>query len=241
MKLVCVTRAYNNNTLVGHDGLTDIDRFMRSVVRYCDGLVLFDNGSTDKTRDVVGAYGDKIEIQVPSEPTHREGLDDFHGERCLLHCARMDADWILFLNPTEVIQAPAERGAIKALCEANELADYYKFLIRRLWKTDRFYRSDDAFNVVEARLFKASDDLSFSGGVPILKKDGHEVYSMSFLKILSYELSTGRHIKNYKRRCREMNIDYNLDETNLHLSEAKPEWFNNGQFGPDAEVFSKSN
>ena len=247
MKLVCMTQVYNANTHRGHDGKTNIERFMQSVIKYCDGLVIFDDGSTDGTREVITDHSGSIEIQILSNKVNTPENESYHRARCLEHCRRLEADWVLALDVDEVL----ERDGEKTL---RQFVEYYDevgvegpvaFFYKDLWRTDRYIRVDgDWCNKVYPRLFRLTDDLFYKVVVGVrtgLMPDN--IYGnciQSPLRIIHLGFVDDKMIIDKYRRFQSLDVDLKelLGDSNLRLSEASSSWFDEDwPRGPGIEVY----
>jgi glycosyltransferase involved in cell wall biosynthesis len=199
-----MSQAHNANTVVGHDGLTDAVRFMESVSRYCDALIFFDDASDDGTREVIGSFGDRIEIQILSNAENRRNLQWMNRARSLEHARRLEADWVLTLKMDEVLEPIAERGGLAAAIESSQ-SDSLAFVRRHLWWSDRYMRVDGDWSAdLSTRAFRLTDDMRYptvegrSSLVPSLVAPA----SLCKLAIVHYGFSTEeglcRHRENYE-------------------------------------------
>jgi glycosyltransferase involved in cell wall biosynthesis len=241
MKLVCMTQVYNQNSHLGYDGKTNIERFMESIVKYCDGLVVFDDASTDGSRDVVTSLGSSIELQIPSNKENAALQEGYHRARSLEHCRRMGADWVLCLDPDEVFEAKVERGALRALVN---LYDGYSFRKRDLWRTDRYLRLDGHWSQSEdVRLFRLHDDISYNTdfGVrtDLWPDEGIATVASSMLKIVHFGYSTDEQIVHKYKRFMKLGVDLSshLDDVNVRLCDAD-DCLNTKPTGPGIEAYN---
>ena len=233
-----MAQMYNENTHVGIDGKTNIYRFMKSISKYCDALVMFDDGSTDDSRGVVSAFQFKGLLQEIELIGNPPGQNDFknelyHKARSLEHCRRLGADWILWLDCDEIIEAKGERGGIRALCETTTSGAVNLFE-RNLWRTDRCVRVDELWaQGLFCRLWKLTDELSFNhkpGLHQDLAPQGIVNRDTGALKVIHYgyadDASIIRKYNNYKSHGQSGKaLDRMIDESTLRLAEAAPEWF----------------
>lgn len=243
MKLVCMTQVYNQNTILGWDGKTNIERFMESVTKYCDGLVVFNDGSTDGTRDVITSWSGDIEIEIPSNKENTPDAEGFHRARSLEHCRRLDADWILCLDPDEVFESSVERGLLKSLAEVT-VGDGIEFRCADMWRTDRYLRLDRHWSQSAGpRLFRLSDDLSFDiepGYRSRVYPDGIKNVVQSNAKIIHYGYSSDKAILSKYKRFISLGVDLmpHLDDSSLRLCDFNEKKYGKF-FGPGVEVYDK--
>jgi glycosyltransferase involved in cell wall biosynthesis len=228
-----MTQVYNENTIVGPDGKTNIERFMESVSRYCDGLVIFDDGSTDGTRDVITSYSGRFELEIPSNKVNTPDLEGYHRARSLTHCRRLEADWVLAIDPDEVIEKKGELGGLRAcLHSLDKEVSAVGFYKRELWRSDRYVRTDTNWaHILEVRAFRLTDELCYNiqpayrtelvpGFLP-------PPYAKSSLKLLHYAYINDSAILHKYNRWKGLGIDISeeLNDAYLRLSDANPEWF----------------
>ncbi len=245
VKIVCMTQVYNQNSILGWDGKTHIERFMESVTKYCDGLVAFDDGSTDGSRDIITKWSGSIELEIPSNKVNTPDQENFHRARSYEHCKRLGADWVLCLDVDEVLEKRVELGALRALCEQLEPQhDTVGFLGRDLWRTGQYVRLDGHWSEpVGPRLLRVSADLSYdvTPGVrtPLVPRN---IVSManSLLKVVHFGYSSDSLITQKYKRFKSLGIDLlpHLDDSNLRLSDINFK-LNAAPSGPGIAVYDK--
>lgn len=242
-----MAQMYNENTHVGVDGLTNLQRFMQSISSYADGLVMFDDGSTDDSLEYVKSWDSKLDIETPGNPPGENNFKNelYHKARSLEHCRRLKADWVLWLDSDEGLQHNnANKSFLEVLCKNAEAcgADAMNLFERNLWRTDRYYRVDELWaRGLFCRFWKMSDKLSFN-----VKKGLHHDLSPSGLhrrinvlpKVIHYGYADDESIMRkyhlYKSHGQSGHaLNRMIDERTLRLEEACPEWFNeNWPCGP---------
>lgn len=253
MKLVAFSQMYNENTHKGVDGKTNLKRFMDSISKYCDALVMFDDGSTDDSRQFVLSYlgiGTLNEIEIPGNVPGENNFKNelMHKARALEHCRRLNADWILWLDCDEVIEAKGERGGVKAMCE-SETKDGINLFEINLWRTDRHYRVDELWaKGLFCRLWKLHDDLGFDikeGLHNDLAPQGLNGRSTGALKVIHYgyadDKSILRKYATYKSHGQSGNaLSRMVNEQGLRVMSTPARWFADKSFphGPGVDVYS---
>jgi len=245
VKLVCMTQVYNQNSLVGWDGKTNILRFMESVTKYCDGLVAFDDGSTDGSRDIITDWSGDFELEIPSNKVNTPSREGFHRARGLEHCRRLGADFVLCLDPDEVFEDKAVRGSLRALCENMFETDGIKFSRRDLWRTDRYIRLDNGWSGgTGVRLFKLHDDVEYNADAGVrspIAPDGLKKVSESILRIIHFGYSTDADILLKYKRFKALGVDLmaHMDDSSVRLCDADPKWLNTTLSGPHIKVYNE--
>jgi len=229
--IVCTSQVHNANTIVGHDSLTDAQRFMESIIGCCDALVLFDDGSTDGTREEIGSFGDRIEIQIISSKEKRKNLEWLGRARCLEHARRLEADWVLTLKLDEVLDVRAENGGLRAAMEFSE-GTSLAFPRRHLWRTDKYFRVDGPWGFdYPTRAFRVSEDLRYDtaeasdySAVPENLSDDTGLCSINIIHY-GYSTKAGieRHLADY--RAISSYKAPSMNEENVQFSLASPKMF----------------
>lgn len=118
-----------------------IDHTLSALSQFCDHIVVADQFSTDRTREICKNYSKVIIINNNSTSGHSnrirwELLDvarNFDGNNLIL-C--VDAD--------EIIPPKLFLGALPSLCEKKNEGKWVEFHWVQLWKSIRFYRNDDS-------------------------------------------------------------------------------------------------
>lgn len=250
MKLVCMTQVYNQNTRIGFDGKTNIRRFMDSVSQYCDGLVVFDDGSTDGTREVITSYSGDFVVEILGNKENTPDQEGYHRARSLEHCRRMKADWVLTLDPDEVFEKNAERhfAANRHRMDTIQNVCAYTFMRRELWRTDRFIRVDGQWaQWRHPRLFRLTEKLYYdiTPGVrsALTPSNLLRPWMHSGFKIIHYGFASDLDIIRRHQRFKSLGVDISelLDDKDLRLAEALPSWFDDSSwpYGPGIEIYDK--
>lgn len=246
MKLVCMAQMYNENTHKGVDGQTNLKRFLDSVSRYCDGLVLYDDASMDNSRDLARSYQDKFEDFVLIEGNKNSFDSELaHKQMSLERCGAIGATHILWLDVDEVVESIGERGGIRALCENMEKGAV-NFFQRNLWRTDRYYRVDELWaQGLFCRLWKFTDALHYDvkkGLHQDLAPKGIEGRTTTQLKVIHYGFATSDDVlrkyylyKGHGQKGRDLNRL--VDESGLRVAPSDPKWFNVPPQGPEKEIY----
>lgn len=179
MKLTVVCQVYNELQT------GNLQRFMANMSEFADGLVIYNDGSTDETHKYLDAFywGNKCNWDCASvgytdgftpprlnpDDTYFIGspTNDFKNEMAhkqqMLEIAveRIKSDWILWLDADEVIEPRGLNGGIRSLLDNTEL-DGYAFHQINMWRSDRFYRLDNQFNDgIFVRLWRNNGRLRF--------------------------------------------------------------------------------
>lgn len=247
MKLVCMAQMFNENTHKGHDGKTNLKRFMDSIAQYCDALVMYDDESFDNGIDLVRSYDIEAEIIEGNQNDFANELA--HKQQCLDRCRQIGATHILWLDVDEVVENFAERVAMRALCESMTTGGV-NFFQRNLWRTDRYYRKDELWaQGLFCRLWRVTPELHYDvrpGLHQDLAPKGIVKRATSPIKVIHYGFATSDDILRkyfmYKRHGQSGRaLDRLIDETGLRIAPTKPQWFSDPSWphGPEKEVYKK--
>ena len=232
MKLVGFTQVYNELKK------ENLQRFMQSVSKYCDALVIYDDASTDGSMEwIKDNYpledGPLKEVHIIYGDTNNFSNEIAHKQIMLDKCSEVGADWIFWLDADEVIEPRGESGDIRKLCDSG-FCDAYGFREVNLWRDPSFYRLDNAYNDGEfCRLWKNNGKLSY-GERPGLHQrqypDGIGEIVTSDIKVIHYGFSSDDRIidkyKTYKAHGqRGWALNRLIDERTLSVAKSKDEWF----------------
>ncbi|HYF33499.1 MAG TPA: glycosyltransferase family 2 protein [Chitinophagaceae bacterium] len=96
MKLLCLTPIRNGEPFM--------DFFLSNISKFAEGLIVLDDGSNDRTVEILQAHSLVKEIiRNPVRDTYY-GWDDLANRNVLLDCAaKYHPEWILFLDVDELI------------------------------------------------------------------------------------------------------------------------------------------
>lgn len=248
MKLTCMAQCYNENTHKGVDGKTNLKRFLDSIVKYCDSLVLYDDASIDNSKDLARTYRDRFEDFVLIEGKENSFDSELaHKQQSLEKCREIGSTHVLWLDCDEVIEKRGEQGGIRSLCESMSKGAV-NFFQRNLWRTDRYYRADELWaQGLFCRLWKLNDSLCFDVKTGLhhdLAPKGIEGRETTQLKVIHYGFATSDDIlrkyylyKTHGQKGRALNRL--IDESTLRVVESNPNWFDNSDWphGREKEVF----
>lgn len=246
MKLTAMLQMYNEL----EQG--NLPRYMDSVSRYCDAIVVYDDGSTDGSMSyIINEWSDKIEVAFKRNDSN-DFIDEVNHKSQLLEMARdIDTDWLFRIDADEVIEKTGEDGGIRRLCEEaiSEGIDSYAFRNANLWRSPAYYRLDNAFNdFVSCRLWRISDNVKYSKADRGLHQravpDGLKKEAWADIITLHYGFASDesiiRKFLTYKSHGQEGWDLYRLiDERTLKVAKSNPDWFRSPPKQIDfKEVFS---
>lgn len=122
------------------------DRWLRAVLdnaaRVCDGVIVYDDGSTDKTPDICKAHPAVVAYQRGEESETDKARDK---NRMHAMARELKADWMLCIDGDELLEPTAPRRILEAIktCPANVSQIDFEFLY--LWNDHQHYRTDGIY------------------------------------------------------------------------------------------------
>ena len=224
----------------------NLPRYMESVSKYCDAIVVYDDGSTDGSMEyIIDNWSDKIEVSFKRSDDN-DFADEVSHKSILLEMAReIDTDWLFRIDADEVIEKAGEDGGIRRLCERGdaESVDSFAFRNANLWRHPGFYRLDNAFNdFVSCRLWRLSESVRYEKTDRGLHQravpDGLKKEEWADIITLHYGFASDesiiRKFLTYKSHGQDGWDLYRLiDERTLRVARSKSEWFNEFPEGAD--------
>ncbi len=210
----------------------NLERCLKSLRRYCDEIVVYDDGSTDTSRD----YYEKYNCQVIYGTKNDFKSELEHKQQQLELCKAIGADWILRIDADEVIELKGELQLRDLLIDGGKPS--YAFHTINFWRSPAFYRLDSSYNdVIFNRLWKCHKDLRFRiekglhlTNYPIGATDNE---GMAPFEILHYGFASDKAIiDKYTMYSKHGQSGWALnrlvDESTLKLARSKPQWFADG-------------
>src|SRR5688572_15102550 len=101
----------------------NLSRCLESMSRYCDEIVLYDDGSTDDSVAVARQFTDLI-IEGDTNDFSNEL---FHKQKLLELALSRNPDWIFWMDADEVVERKGEEGGLRFLCENAGAHDSFAF------------------------------------------------------------------------------------------------------------------
>lgn len=230
----------------------NLPRYMDSVSRYCNAVVVYDDGSTDGgIQYIIDEWSDKIEVAFHVADGNDFANEVSHKAKLLEMAKNIGTDWLFRIDADEVIEKSGEEGKIRELVEkaSNKGTDSIAFRNANLWRSPAYYRLDNAFNdFVSCRLWRLSDSVKYNETSRGLHQravpDGLKKEEWADIITLHYGFASDESILRkyctYKSHGQSGWDLYRLiDERTLRVAKSKQDWFRDKL--PDAafeDVFS---
>lgn len=239
MKLTCIAQLYNE---LEKDNLP---RFLESVGRYCDALIIYDDASTDGSVEyILNWVSSPCTVYLIEGKENNFSNEIAHKQLMLEKAIEIKSDWIFWLDCDEVVEVRGEDGGIRALCE-NPNIDAYGFKERNLWRSPCFYRLDNSYNDGEfSRLWRNTGKLYYNCKPGLHQRQYpqgvHDIVT-SDIKVIHYGFSSdGRIVDKYQTYKTHGQVGWALhrliDERTLAVAKSLPEWF---RVQPEEEDFNE--
>lgn len=227
----------------------NLPRYMQNISRYCDSICIYDDGSTDGTRDYIFDVWDawtkgKPVEGIPIDAKLQEiyyiygQVNDFknelaHKQAQLERCKTRGVDWVLRIDADETLD---ERlvPKIHDMC-LNTPSNSFAFHTINLWRSPNYYRVDNGYNdVVFNRLWKLTPGLHFNiqpglhlTNYPVGATD-NEIFAPG--EIIHWGFSSNKSIIEkylmYKKHGQAgWALNRLIDESTLKIAKSKQEWF----------------
>jgi len=231
MKLTCIVQIYNEMDK------KNLPRFIDSVKRYCDALIVFNDGSTDDSVEYL-ARGNHLDGHLSEMIFIHGEKNNFkneiqHKQWMLDKAVEIKSDWIFWLDCDETVEVRGEDGGIRAICE-NATCDAYGFREVNLWRDPGFYRLDNAYNDGEfCRLWKNTGKLHYDDRPGLHQRqypNGIGEIITADVKVIHYGFSSDDRIIDKYLTYRSHGqsgwaLHRLIDERTLSVAKSKSEWF----------------
>src|SRR4051795_5834891 len=127
--------------------------WLANIAPHVDGIVALDDGSTDRTVEILSAHP---KVKLLRNP-RGEAWDERANQVALVKAAREHgAEWLLCLDADERIETPLAEGLRTLIAEAErDGIEVFRFNLRELWGDTSHYRVDGVWGKkVLCRLFR---------------------------------------------------------------------------------------
>ena len=218
MKLVANICVYNE-MIKGN-----LRRCLDNLKRYCDDIVVYDDGSEDRSAEIARHYTRHIILGGRNDQMNELA----HKQQLLERAIQLEATHVFWLDADEVLDRAGTLGGLRRLCDRwPSDMDAYSFREINLWRGQRWARSDTLFDKARfVRLWKIRPGMRFDvrhgvhlrlypAGIERIKEASFCIIHYGFWDYLPMLEKIGAHLMtdNELRRCAESN--WILDERRL--------------------------
>lgn len=143
-----------------HNDLEYLPGYFENLAKHVDGVVVFDDGSTDGSAEFVRAQPSVLKL-VTRPPNDTRPWDESRNHQIVRDAAlRCDADWVVAVDADERVERTFRQRADQEIERA--LGEGWRALsvaVRELWDSPTTYRADGAWgDKQQARLFRLLPD-----------------------------------------------------------------------------------
>jgi len=226
MKLVGMVQTYNEMA----NG--NLERCLNSLIQYCNEVVVYNDGSTDDTKDFLFDVQRACDLHIINAPVNDFQNELANKQRMIDFCKEIKADWILRMDADEVIE-PKGVSEIRVLIDSDKTG--WAFHLVNLWRSEAFYRADKGYNdVIFNRLWRVHPGIHFNvqrglhlTNYPVGATDNE---GFTDLQIIHYGFASDKAIIDKYRMYQKHGqtgaaLDRLIDERGLVVRRSKPEWF----------------
>lgn len=207
-------------------------RVLNHMKKFCDEIVIYDDGSTDDSVEVALRYTKHV-IKGKTNDFQNELQ---HKQQLLSLALSLNPDWIVWLDADEVFDKEGEMYGIRALCNYGNTKgiEGFSFQEFNLWKTTDKYRVDEQWHKLwQVRLWKNNGKLEFLQDKGLHRQiypRGLEKISRSDFKVIHYGFSSEEKLRQkyemYKKAGQTGRLlDRLTDENGIKLEKFSRDWF----------------
>jgi cellulose synthase/poly-beta-1,6-N-acetylglucosamine synthase-like glycosyltransferase len=210
----------------------NLERVLNHLSKFCDDIVIYDDGSTDNSIELALKYTKNIIIGETND--FQNELE--HKQQLLNLALSLNPDWIIWLDADEVFDKHGEMYGIRALCNYGDSKkiDGFSFQEFNLWKSTGEYRVDELWHKLwQVRLWKNNGKLKF-----LQEKGLHrQIYPLglnkilrSDFKVIHYGFSSEEKLRQkyemYKKAGQTgRSLERFYDENGIKLKKFSRDWF----------------
>ena len=210
------------------NGILFVEECLEKISRFCDEIIICDNGSTDGTLEIYKKFP-KIKEIIKTEG-YNEGRD-----KILLHnmCLLRKPNWILWIDVDEIFEDTINRQEIEEELNTAKFrgCDSLFFDRYHFWMDKKYYRVDERWQPRYDRcIFKNEPSKYFINSIAhngiVQGINSHETIHLSKFKLKHYGHITTKLNKQKQDKYREVDNPNNANWTGRtynHMNENKPE------------------
>jgi len=193
-----------------------IETALKSLVSFCDEIVVVDTGSTDRTKEIAALYTAKI--------FDFEWVDDFSAARNFA-LGKCTGEWVVFLDADDEIPAESQRRIKEVIGSAPQ--EVAGFFVNYHYGPEKF--------LLTPRVFRNRPELRFA--MPIheyldVAEDLKQQFAVHPEITILHHKTAEQNQKTMERNIRILESSLKKDPGNRHLAFfLAREFFNGGEYG----------
>jgi len=210
----------------------NLKRVLNHLSKFCDDIVIYDDGSTDNSYEIASKFTKNIIRSVEND--FEKEIE--HKQKLLKLALSLNPDWIVWLDADEVFDRDGELYAIRNLCKFGESKkiDGFSFQEFNLWRSLSEYRVDEKWHKLwQIRLWKNNGNIEFEKEIGLHNKlhpKGIKKISKSDVKVIHYGFSDkGKINEKYQMYKEHGQTGWKLErirnEDNISLKPFLRDWF----------------
>lgn len=204
----------------------NLHRCLENLSTYCNHIVVYDDGSTDNSLEIIREYTDFV-IAGKSNDFLQETA---HRQQLLELALGLDPDYIFWLDADETLDANGTYGGLRRLCDGKHS---YLFEEVTLWRSPAWRRMDYLGQGRFLRLWNVKDIQSIPRATGLhrqLYPSGLQHVAGAPYRVLHYGYATREAIEARWRERSRLGVPVEqrrqgLQEQNMKLEPVPQEWF----------------
>jgi len=214
----------------------NLRRCLGNMARYCDDIVVYDDGSTDDSVDVIREFTDRVIVGESNDFINETA----HRSMLLKKALTLGPDYLFWLDADEVLDRGGTCGGLRELCDTGIS---YSFPEITLWRSLRWARTDYLGKGCFCRLWKNTGQLD----IPVRRGLHKQLYpngtgpiERTTHRVLHYGYATRESIERRWDERTRLKVPTHfrqkgINERTMKLAPVPQEWFPPGVEPPPDE------